>query len=457
MGTVNLVPVRFHLRTTGLGIRLLCNVRQTVGQPLRGKGEYMFRRIHALAIALSLQLVAAMCAASAVAAHPAKEVHGLTSIQAAAVEANNSDKPIMVYLYASGVPECQKMDSEIFPDPKVEALAEEMVCVRLDSRKSEGAELAQRARAESFPAVVFLSPRGVVVATADNYGSPRDFARCIVDALMSYAKASAAPKGDAVTPDSGSPDAPVKSKANEVVWRVLLEIVPVTRVTVTLKGQSQSIDESLTPADIQSARRSFLSFPAMVASITQNRVRVQARIVQSTLPITKLTPIYTDWYHPTPEDVSAIIEPYDRSGDYDTIALFWKGGTVMGAWGLGGMFTPHGSTYLSVRDVAPSSWQSDAPGEVFLHEWIHGVAADFRYLGYAAQIPPRDADGGEYSGYAHSPANGWCSYYYPLLNGLVPVGDTLKGFLPEMWKRGAPRHRSSSTPESPHPSGEPTG
>src|SRR5579872_279204 len=64
-----------------------------------------------------------------------------------------------------------------------------------------------------------------------------------------------------------------------------------------------------------------------------------------------------------------------------------------------------------------------------------------RALGFRDQIPPADADGGDLYGYAKSPVHGWCTYYWPLYNGLVPVDGVLRGFTSEMWASRPLRHR----------------
>jgi len=71
-------------------------------------------------------------------------------------------------------------------------------------------------------------------------------------------------------------------------------------------------------------------------------------------------------------------------------------------------------------------------GEVWLHEWLHGVCAYFAGRGYV--MPEGDADGGARHGYLQSRATGWTGYYRDLMTGNVFDAGTATGIPLEAWQ-----------------------
>jgi len=70
-------------------------------------------------------------------------------------------------------------------------------------------------------------------------------------------------------------------------------------------------------------------------------------------------------------------------------------------------------------------------GEVWLHEWLHGVCNFFEIQGY--KMPAGDADGGDRHGYIRSPETGWTGYYRDLMNGRVIEDGKPRGIPPHAW------------------------
>ncbi len=68
-------------------------------------------------------------------------------------------KPIMMDLYWSKCPHCQRMDEETFPDPRVTALKDDFVWVR-EEVKEERTDLAEKYGVDSFPTLVILDSQG---------------------------------------------------------------------------------------------------------------------------------------------------------------------------------------------------------------------------------------------------------------------------------------------------------
>jgi hypothetical protein len=76
-------------------------------------------------------------------------------------------------------------------------------------------------------------------------------------------------------------------------------------------------------------------------------------------------------------------------------------------------------------------------GEVWLHEWLHGVCAFFASKGYL--MPDGDADGGARHGYNQSPVSGWTNYYRDLMSGNVLENSKRTGIPLDAWQ-SAPLH-----------------
>ena len=93
----------------------------------------------------------------------------------------------------------------------------------------------------------------------------------------------------------------------------------------------------------------------------------------------------------------------------------------------------NGATYAVVANAPAPAWRGEAPGEVWLHEWLHGVCHHFAAQGHA--MPTRDADGAEVHGYARSKADGWTDYYRDLMSGKVEEDGRTVGIPLEAWAR----------------------
>lgn len=359
-------------------------------------------------------------------------IHWHTSTREAFAEAKATNKPVMMDIYADWCGYCKALDKDTFPDPKVKAIAQKMICLRLNSERPAGASWARTFKIHGYPTILFFSPEKEEIHRTSGYMNAADFTGEMVEALMKYnSYLSHRPDAKIVVPDA--------------IWKILLVTIPETNVTVTRNDKKETLHETISRQDIDCAKKSYSQFPLLVAKLTQNRVKIEAKMITLKETISQVTALGADFHYPSAEDVYSHIKSYDESGEYDCILINWKGSSLMGSWGTAGKKTRKGSLYLVVRDADEKAWSEDNNGEIFLHLWIRGIASDFREMGYSDQIPPNDAAGGESNGYSGSRGGGWRSYYWPLLNGLVPVNGVMKGFTSEMWKRGAPRHRNPKT------------
>ena len=194
-----------------------------------------------------------------------------------------------------------------------------------------------------------------------------------------------------------------------------------------------------TEREIADALDSFAGFPKLVSELTNGRAGIEYEIVRPGHALTSLTRESPSRFWPSPDDIRSDLDESAPSGKYDSIFVFWpqrdsKNGAAVpcDAWGLatGASGWTNRATYAAIANAPPSAWRNEARGEVWLHEWLHGVCAHFAQRGHV--MPERDADGGELHGYIPSPTAGWTEYYRDLMNGNVLEGGERVG-IPSSW------------------------
>ena len=178
--------------------------------------------------------------------------------------------------------------------------------------------------------------------------------------------------------------------------------------------------------EITDALDSFAGFPELVSKLTAGRAGIEYEIVRPGHALTSLTRASPSRFWPSPGDIRCDLDEFAPPGKYDSIFVFWpqrdlKNSTAVpcDAWGLaiGASEWANGATYAAIANATSSAWRNEARGEVWLHEWLHGVCAHFAQRGHV--MPERDADGGGLHGYVRSPTAGWTEYYRDLMNGNV--------------------------------------
>jgi hypothetical protein len=189
------------------------------------------------------------------------------------------------------------------------------------------------------------------------------------------------------------------------------------------------------------AIESFRAFPSLVADLASGVARVEANVVEAGLPLTSLTQEEGGFFWPSPDDVRSELTTFAPAGSYESIFVFWpqndsSTGTSIPCrgWGLGmgaGDWS-NGATYAVVANAPSALWQGEAPGEVWLHEWLHGVCHHFQSRGHP--MPERDADGAELHGYVRSPKRGWTQYYRDLMTGKVSENGGHLGIPLAAWR-----------------------
>jgi len=225
------------------------------------------------------------------------------------------------------------------------------------------------------------------------------------------------------------------------IWNALLLIYDT--IDVRLRDQSgspQHFMHVLSDKEVQDGISSFQQFPSLVEDLTSRRASIQCEIYRVERALTSLTQMNDEMHWPSPTDTREEIDLLAAPGTYDSIFVLWPqqnfsdGTSVRSAgWGLGMAASDwsNGATYATVANTESWAWQIPVVGEVWLHEWLHGVCAYFAGLGYV--MPDGDADGGARHGYVQSPVSGWTDYYRDLMSGNVPDAGKPTGIPLDAW------------------------
>jgi len=196
----------------------------------------------------------------------------------------------------------------------------------------------------------------------------------------------------------------------------------------------------LSDREVQDTIRSFQQFPLLVEDLTSGRACIRYEIHRVERVLTSLTRMNGEMYWPSPTDTREEIDLLAAPGTCDSIFALWPqhnfrdGTSVQSAgWGLGMAASDwsNGATYATVANTESWRWQIPVVGEVWLHEWLHGVCAYFAGLGYV--MPDGDADGGARHGYIQSPVSGWTDYYRDLMTGNVLEAAGTTGIPLDAW------------------------
>ncbi len=238
---------------------------------------------------------------------------------------------------------------------------------------------------------------------------------------------------------------PVPNKAGSkyamTSWRCLLLVYP--KIDVRWPGAADPAKRficEMPPGEIHDGVESFKRLPALVSELTNQAAGIEYDIIESARPLSALSSWRSGCWWPSPDDTRIELDRHVVPASYDSIFILWaanhlrNGSAVsVGAWGLGMAATARsaGATYAAVANAPSSAWQVPMIGEVWLHEWLHGVCAYYAGKGY--RMPAGDADGADRHGYTRSPETGWTSYYRDLMNGQVAEAGSNTGIPRSAW------------------------
>ena len=220
--------------------------------------------------------------------------------------------------------------------------------------------------------------------------------------------------------------------------QALLIIYP--QIEFRPKSWKQPFAHTLSAEEIEDAVGSFRQFPVLAMELTEGRVQIESEIVSAERSLTTLTQMGPEQYWPSPDDTRLELDTFAPPGRYDSVFVLWPQNNFAsgrslpsGGWGLAiaaGAWS-NWAIYATVANARSTTWQVPKIGEVWLHEWLHGVCSFYADLGYP--MPAGDADGGDRHGYKQSPALGWTEYYRDLMTGNVLEGGRRVGIPLEAW------------------------
>ena len=224
------------------------------------------------------------------------------------------------------------------------------------------------------------------------------------------------------------------------IWRTALLVYRELDVVLRVDGSERHFHQLASDQELVDALDSFRRFPHLVSKLTGGRAGIEYEIVRPDHPLASLTRESPSRFWPSPDDIRSDLDSFVPPGKYDSIFVFWpqrnlKNGAAVpcDAWGLamGASKATNGATYAAIANAPSSAWTNEARGEVWLHEWLHGVCAHFAQRGHV--MPERDADGGELHGYVRSPTTGWTDYYCDLMSGNVLEDGKRFGIPSDAW------------------------
>lgn len=193
--------------------------------------------------------------------------------------------------------------------------------------------------------------------------------------------------------------------------------------------------------EVDDALESFRALPHLLSSLTGGAARMTQEIEHVDHPLLSLTAESPSRFWPSPTDTRAKLDRVAPQGRCDSVFVLWPqrdfatGSAIpCDAWGLaiGASAWSNGATYAAIATAPTAAWRGEAAGEVWLHEWLHGICQHFQQRGHA--MPERDADGAELHGYARSTSHGWCDYYRDLMSGNVLENGRRVGIPLAAWK-----------------------
>ncbi|NOZ22769.1 MAG: thioredoxin fold domain-containing protein [Planctomycetes bacterium] len=88
-------------------------------------------------------------------------------------EAANSGKPVMIDLYTDWCGWCKKLDSDVYTNGQVVALAKDFVCIKLNPEKDP--ENGAKFKVNGFPTIIFTDSDGKEVHRIVGYKPAKDF------------------------------------------------------------------------------------------------------------------------------------------------------------------------------------------------------------------------------------------------------------------------------------------
>src|SRR5438105_3021881 len=235
------------------------------------------------------------------------------------------------------------------------------------------------------------------------------------------------------------------------MWKALMLIYQELDLRLTTTNlRDRRFHHYLSADAVADAVDSFRGFPILVHELTSGAAMIEYEIETIVRPLTSLTQRHKNEFWPSPDDTRVELNQCAPAGRHDSVFVLWpkhnfenKTSVPGGTWGLalGASSWTHGASYAAVANAPRPAWRSETRGEVWLHEWLHGVCHFFAERGFA--MPQRDADGAELHGYQRSRTGGWTDYYRDLMSGMVAESGKRLGISLEAWAESFANYRGA--------------
>ena len=229
-------------------------------------------------------------------------------------------------------------------------------------------------------------------------------------------------------------------------WKMLILVYRnINTDYIDIDGQSRHLTATMPLQEADNMVQSFLNQPhrGNVYDFSDHLAELEANVVYVDRALTNLAPI-GNGYWPSPDVTRTELDQYAPTGLYDSVIVFWQASHPTSGqsiptygWGLG--YWPgdyaNGMTYATVFNIN-WVWTNDTcEGEVFLHEWLHGVTGFYMSLGFP--FPYEDLHGAEEAGYTVDANGCWKPWLRDYMRGLVYENGQPKALVPETWHSGS--------------------
>ena len=111
---------------------------------------------------------------------------GFPLLDEALAKAKTENKPIVLDLNAEWCAPCRQLERLTFPDPKVKALLEQTIFLRIDTDKYP--DIAQKLGVEGLPDIRFVLPDGTITRQLRSFQDAASFAEKLQEFISSTKK-----------------------------------------------------------------------------------------------------------------------------------------------------------------------------------------------------------------------------------------------------------------------------
>ena len=108
---------------------------------------------------------------------------GFALLDEALAKAKTENKPIVLDLNAEWCAPCRQLERLTFPDPKVKALLEQTIFLRIDTDKYP--DIAQKLGVEGLPDIRFVLPDGTITRQLRSFQDAASFAEKLQEFISS--------------------------------------------------------------------------------------------------------------------------------------------------------------------------------------------------------------------------------------------------------------------------------